>query len=503
MLDAAVPGAHRPRTKLLTIACAALGTIAVLFAIAQMFLLPLSHDELHFCHAAWLAQQGERPFADFLFHNSPGILYLLRFYGAWDADFGAEIMVFGRALCAVSVIGTATMLFLLGARLYRWQIGALAAALALPLMVIPYNAETFRKQHWSVRPEILTMPLALLALYLTLRIVARDQLRRPFLAGLFPAACAAVAFFVSPRFSFLCIGLALVVLLNIRTIPRSTILGMLLGASIAPALYLATVGIEDTRTWIVKYVAVVREPSQPRFYWFRAHLGRFLLVASTLQAATFLWNAPNQAFRNLAIVQLALMSATILEPKPSFASWQMSLLLASLLISYLLVALWEMQRFTTTVAWVLMFAALWLYPGRALRNNVRLFRHPELMLSSQAVTSNAFCAALASEKGIFDPLNHPVAARDTSYYWTQFPFLLRALAKAGIENPPLRLVEECLHDPPAVLSKDDLEATVESDQQRSAIAEFLAARYSRTASGYYVRNDMLERLTPVLLPCGN
>ena len=68
--------------------------------MSQMFLLPLSHDELHFCHAAWLVQQGERPFTDFLYHNSTAILYLLRLYGMWNADFGAEIMVFGRALRA-------------------------------------------------------------------------------------------------------------------------------------------------------------------------------------------------------------------------------------------------------------------------------------------------------------------------------------------------------------------------------------------------------------------
>ena len=108
------------------------------------------------------------------------------------------------------------MLVLLSARLYRWPMSMLAAALAFPLMVIPYNGETFRKQHWSIRPEIIAMPLAFVALYLTMRVTSASQLRRPFLSGFLAAACAAFVVFVSPRFSFLCVGLALVVLVNLR-----------------------------------------------------------------------------------------------------------------------------------------------------------------------------------------------------------------------------------------------------------------------------------------------
>ncbi|HVU87548.1 MAG TPA: hypothetical protein VHD36_09510 [Pirellulales bacterium] len=489
------------RDKLWAVAYIVLGATAVLFAISQLFLLPVSHDELHYCHTAWLAHHGERPFTDFLFHNSPGTLYLLRLYGLWNADFSAEIMVFGRVVCTVSLLATAAMLVLLGERLYGWRIGVLAGGLAFPLMVVPYNAETFRKQHWSLRPEIVGMPLAFVSLYLTLRITSASHLKRPFLSGFLAAACAAVAIFFSPRFSFLCIGLALVVLVNLRGIPRATIAGMIVGACIAPGLYLATVGIADTQTWIIKYTAVVRDPSQGRFDWLRMHIGKFILVASSIQAAFYLWRAPNKSFRDLAIVQLALMSAAVLEPKPSFASWQMGLLTGSLLVSYLLVVLLELQTLAATAAFVVLFAALWLYPARALRNNVRLFQHPELMLSEQVAASNAFGRALGDEKGVFNPQNHPVVAHDASYFWTQFPLLRRALAQAEIDTPPLQLIEECLRDPPAVISKDDLEVTAASEDERRAIDDLLKARYRQTDSGYFVRNDMLERLALVMLPC--
>ena len=230
-------------------------------------------------------------------------------------------------------------------------------------------------------------------------------------------------------------------------------------------------------------------------------MGKFILVASSIQAVFFLWRPPSKCFRNLAIVQLALMSATVLEPKPSFASWQMSLPIGSLFVSYLLYVLWEKRTFTATITAVAILVALWLYPGRGLAKNVRLGRHPERWLMAQVDASNALGRALGMEKGVFEPLNHPVVVRDASYYWTQFPFLRRALAEAGITTPPLRLVQECLREPPAVLNREALEVTAQSNDERRAIAELLKAQYSATASGYFVRNDQHKRLDPVLLPC--
>ena len=88
-----------------------------------------------------------------------------------------------------------------------------------------------------------------------------------------------------------------------------------------------------------------------------------------------------------------------------------------------------------TLAFVAILA-LWFYPGRGIVKNVRLLRHPEVMLTSQVAASNAFGRALGAERGVFDPLNHPVVVRDLSYYWTQFAFVRQAIAQVGIDAPP-------------------------------------------------------------------
>ena len=53
----------------------------------------------------------------------------------------------------------------------------------------PLQRRNIRKQHWSIRPEIIAMPLAFVALYLTMRVTSASQLRRPFLSGFLAAAC--------------------------------------------------------------------------------------------------------------------------------------------------------------------------------------------------------------------------------------------------------------------------------------------------------------------------
>lgn len=478
-----------------------LGIAVVIFATSQMFIVPMSHDELHFCHAAWLVQHGEKPFTDFLFHNTPGLLYLLRLYGLWDGNFGAEIMAFGRALCAISLVATAGMLILLGAGMRRWSVGVLAFTLALSLMVIPYNGETFRKQHWSLRPEIAAMPLALYALYATLKSATLKEERAPFWTGFRAAACASVAVFISPRLSFLCAGLLLVVLLHLRDMSRAAILGMVLGASIAPLLYMALVGVHDVRTWIIRYVAVLHDPTQGRFLWLRMHVGKFILVASSIEAISFLFRPPSRYVRDLSVVQLALMSSTFLEPTPSFASWQMSLVLGSLLVAYLIAIVWEWPGTTSKVMCAAMLAILWLYPGRLIANNVRLLGHPETMLFAQVDACNALGHAMGEEQGVFDPVYHPVVVRDASYYWTQFAALRRALSQARINAPPLQLVHECMQRPPAVLKRQALEATAASPDELDAIAQMLESQYAVSPSGYYIRADVVERLLPVMVPC--
>ena len=75
----------------------AMAIVLLTWACAMEFILPASHDELHFSHAAWLWSQGKEPYRDFFYHNTPGILYLLGAARLVLGDFGPAVLWWGRA----------------------------------------------------------------------------------------------------------------------------------------------------------------------------------------------------------------------------------------------------------------------------------------------------------------------------------------------------------------------------------------------------------------------
>lgn len=500
---------------------AAAGIVAILFATWQLFVIPASHDELHFCHAAWLAQQGLRPFNDFLYHNSPGILYLLRAYAVWDPDFGVEIIVWGRLLCLASLWLTALVLARIGTLAYSRNVGLLSLVLVAPMLVIPYNITTLRRHHWCIRPEVLVMPLAFAALYCTMRLLengaecrgsdcprksartrhlAALKQNRAFSHALVASGSAGIALFFSPRIVFLCLGLVLLVLLERKSLNRSAWLGLALGAVIPLALYGWLVGPADTYTWIYKYVNFHRPGDQGRLTYLRPHPGKFILALSLAESLYLVCRPRFARMRRLAIVQLALLSAVVVETEPSLPTCQLSFPVACVLFAYVLVCVLERR---TKIAWAVaigLVALCWVYPARTLMNNVRLLTRPELQLSQQVAAYRQVCSALQGDTVLVDPVYHPVAVLDASYFWTQFARLATTLAQADIESPKLDVINDCVRRPPVVLWEPALDAVAKGPDEHVAIHCLLARMYGRTASGsgLFVRRDRMDSLGAVI-----
>ncbi len=494
-----VPAEMKPsRLSWSTISLGVLAACALLFASAMLLLVPASHDELHFAHCAWLAQQGLAPYHDFLYHNSPGILYALRWYGLWNEQFGPEVVIWGRVLCVMALVLTAVVMVAIGKRMGSAHAGLLAVVIACSMLVIPLNGQTFRKQLWVIRPEILVMPLAFAAIYWTLKLASSDKVKASFLMGLLAAASAGTALFVSPRMAFLCAGLALVVAVNRKCMSRRSLFGIAIGMLSAPALYLLLAGATDTQVWIFEYSKSIRSDGVGRFVWLRMHPGKFILVLSVLQSLYYVWRWPNKDVRNVALMQLVLMSPTFLEAAPSYPTWQVSFPLACVLFAYLVVELWTRRTIVSRVAAAGLIAVCWLYAARGLKNNAQLMAQPSRWLSAQVNDSRRLCSALAGETILIDQTVHPVALRDASYYWTQFPALRAVLTRAKIERPRLNVIGDCIEHPPAILWKQALDDVAEGEQDSQAVDDLVRREYGPTKLGFLVRNDLYDRLKPLL-----
>ena len=260
-----------------------------------LFAYPASHDELHFCHGAWLAHIGLHPFSDFLWHNSTGIIYILRFCSLWNAELGPEVILWGRLLCVISLWATAFALYEIGTLVHGKAVGAMAIIVAVPLWMLPRNADLFYKPHWCIRPEILVMPLAFGSLYLTLLLTRQfaevskkaegiQDLHRTanwaFAMGCLASGMAGIALFVSPRLIHMCFALLMVAVLWRRSIPRAAIAGMLVGAVVAPLFYFCFIGPSDSYTWIMQYATSHRPENHARFGAFRAHIGKGVMLVA-------------------------------------------------------------------------------------------------------------------------------------------------------------------------------------------------------------------------------
>jgi hypothetical protein len=222
----------------------AMAIVLLAWACAMEFILPASHDELHYSHAAWLWSQGKEPYRDFFYHNTPGIIYLLGAARLVLGDFGPEVLWWGRALCTVSLVTVAGFVLAIGRTVHSRRAGWIAVILFVPGMVIPWGDELLFKHHFEIRPEIFAMPWMTAAVWLGFLAIKHPDRWATASNGALLSLLTAAAMFLTLRMMFMAAGLgvALAVGLGRRIVPIG--LGSLVGLVALVVLYGGLIGWE-------------------------------------------------------------------------------------------------------------------------------------------------------------------------------------------------------------------------------------------------------------------
>lgn len=468
----------------------------VVGASPLLFILNAHGDELHFCHGAWLNRHGQAPYVDFLFHNTPGVFPLLSIPAYLGADLGPWVVVWGRALCALSLWLTAGLLVQLGRLIADRAAGYVSVILFVPLVAVPTRAATFNLPHWIVRPEVLAMPMALYGVYATLSCLTEQRGRQTFARGLLPSGAMSVAVFVSPRMAYLCFALALLVACHRRAVSRRALAGMLVGASMAFFMYGALIGPSITYSWIFQY-ATFPLPGQTLLAVLRQRIAKFILVASLVQGAYYAARGWQEPLGMLSTILVVMLLGTALERRPDFATWQVSLPFAVLVFAHAVCALWQSGQASRRFVALALVGIGWAYPLRGASAIPYALAHRNVWLSRQLSVFDEFCRSLTDESVLWNGRSHPIAVRDASYLWVQYQYVRRAMAASGITTPRPDIVADCEHHRPALVWHEALYA-VADDNGVGRMTEFLATNYTFHSLGFFVRNDLVGTLRPLL-----
>src|SRR5262249_31156876 len=155
----------------------------------------------------WLWSQGKEPYRDFFYHNTPGILYLLGAARLVLGDFGPEVLWWGRALCAVSLVTVAGFVLAIGRTVHSPRAGWVAGIPVVPGTVIPWSSELLFKHNFEIRPEIFAMPSMTTAVWLGFLAIKHPDRWATVSNGAMLALLTAGAMFLTPRMIFMAAGL--------------------------------------------------------------------------------------------------------------------------------------------------------------------------------------------------------------------------------------------------------------------------------------------------------
>jgi hypothetical protein len=481
----------------------------VLFAgVGASFLLSAFHDEMHFTHAAWMAQQGERPFTDFMFHNPLGILWLLNIYGWIDPNYGPEILFFGRGLAALSLVVVALGIYRL-ARLAATPMWATYAAASWVIYVmIPLDGTTMRKHLWSIRPEVYAAPLVVLGfcwlLGLNKRMFRRGSSETPTGAWLWEALLCGLSLGVGVGISLraaVITAAAFVAAYVLQTRPRKQIVfATVTGAAVAILIYAVLYGWQNSWVWINKYSAALRSDDVGYFHTIRM-LGAKFLVLYSIPCAIYMlvpawWNSDRkispqrqQMIRCVAFVQLLQLPTPFMEPSPGFPAWQfLSIFAAVCSVVALGLALRNTSVLSRRLGWlygILLLLTLG-YQLRLVRNYQMLVTTPLKQLSTQVDAFQRFCEVFKGEPYSGMPNYHPIALPEPSYVWTQHPQYDR-FSQSTYEFVRHHYLDELLQNPPVIIK-------VAESSLKDARFVMLLNNYDALGKEWYVRSKDHTRL---------
>ena len=530
----------------------AMAIVLLAWACAMEFILPASHDELHFSHATWLWSQGKEPYRDFFYHNTPGIIYLLGATRLVLGDFGPEVLWWGRALCAVSLMTVAGFVLAIGCTVHSRRAGWIAVILLVPGMVIPWSSGLLFKHHFEIRPEIFAMPWMTAAIWIGFLAIKHQDRWATVSNGALLSLLTAVAMFLSPRMIFMAAGLgvALTVGLGRRIVPVG--LGSLAGLVALVVLYGGLIGWEITWTWVYQYPKLFIGTDRLTYLTLlRVNPAHLIVVFTPLAGlATVIWSR-DRTTRCLAWMVLAMYSNVLIEGRATSASWRghmvvgsaflasvgyewflqpsRALRVAVVLIGLTIIGL-PLTDMVPTVSWwehivvgstflalvgyewfsrsarplrmavvLIGLTIIGLPLSRFLRDSTRVLTCGRCQLSGQIAAYHRVSAATHGEPVMFEQKFHPIAVDDGTYLWFHRGRHTREFMIAlGMPERKLDVLQDVRERPPVILEPGELRYDGQNSADREWIDHFVVENYRETKHGFIVRKDHFDKLAPLL-----
>jgi len=538
----------------------AVAIVLLAWACAMEFILPASHDELHYSHVAWLWSQGKEPYRDFFYPNTPGIIYMLGAARLMLGDFGPEVLWWGRALCVVSLVTVAGFVLAIGRTVHSRRAGWIAVILFVPGMVIPWAGDLLFKHHFEIRPEIFAMPWMTAAVWLGFLAIKHPDRWATVRDGALLSLLTAAAMFLTPRMIFMAAGLgvALAVGLGRRIVPIA--LGSLAGLVALVVLYGGLIGWEISWTWVYQYskllvgtdrltyltllrgnpafptvvfaplaglVAVIwsRDRATRCLAWMVLAMysnvliegratsaswrGHIVVGSALLAAVGYEWfSRPSHALRvavvliGLTIIGLPLTEASTRHMVPTgmitSAGWRGHLVVGSALLAAVGYEWFSRPSRALRVAVVLIGLTIIGLPlSRFLRDSARVLTCGRCQLGGQIAAYHRVCAATRGEPVMWRQQFHPIAVDDGTYLWTARG-TRPLMVRLGIPERKLDVLQDVRERPPVILAPAELRYGGQSSADREWIDSFVAENYRETEHGFMVRKEQFDKLAPLL-----
>ena len=425
-------------------------------------------DEIEHVHVAWLMAHGHRPYVDFFEHHMPGLWQMLAVWCVAFPKDGAEILYWGRFLCALSLTVSSWLVYKIAARDRPRETGWLAVMLWL---VVANRCSAV-----SIRPEMLACPVLLASLFcLQERIDAPKERGLLLLSGLLSGG----ACYFTPRAVFFAAGLFLSQVRRLNGKERLSWLGC---AAVGPALAVSWIGWPDFQKWLIDFNH--HTGTYPhRFLMVSAwDFGGILAAALLVSILHVFWKKDRKTIELGFIYALALVSPLLIERAPFQQGFACVMPLAVILLARHISFLFELSPALRRAA-LLELALLWIWPCGLGRTALTPPLHEEL--AADVRHRVALAGQLGDETVLVGIADHPVACLDGSYYWLH----LFAFRPAHFKNMRFDFLDDLRTHRPALISTGGLEDMGErAPEQALALKDYVRRHYDR-----YPERELLVR----------
>jgi hypothetical protein len=447
-----------------------------------------AHDEIHFCHATWLSQQGLEPYRDYLYHNSPGINLILNCYSWIDPAYQNEIIIFGRGLGFVTLIMSVVILQQIMQRYVpvTWSYPLIIGYVLM--MMLPYNSVYLMKYSWMIRPEVFVMPCVLWSVKSLLQWLEAQQPPTSW-NWIITGLGIGISICVSLRPLYLFLSFGIVMLLYRHRLHRQAWGAVSLAAIIIGMFYGLYVGVAETWDWIIRYSSVLRGSEWGTFVWLRANPAKYVIVLATAYAFLNLFRSRllPQGIVAISLLLIGAYAGPVSESVPGFPAWQMHVILSFILFAILL---YEISGYFSgraiSLAWMVYLGAV-MYPVRFYERIWEIIQqNPELSLTQEVPLLNRYSKLFQDETIVAIPNYQPVASRDVSYYWTQQGVASKFVKKWSQLGPDFDYENDLIRSRPVVIAASVMG---HSPDWNKTLPRFVQDHYELWENRIYIRRD--------------